>query len=371
MKLLIDARNLGSKPSGVGIYAYNFIKSLVENEDFIIHVIVDVIESQQIQELDRDARIEVHAYGQKIYKRVSVFKYFKYVKKMIHEVQPNIFWEINNMAPVKIKNPYGKYVVTIHDMFPLTMPECFGRIYPYYFKYGLRKILNCVDGIVYDSNCTKKETERFFPIAKSKKSVISYIIIPPIPEMEVEEKEYFLYMGNLERRKGTDILLDAYELYVQNGDRRELVIAGKIREDDIGQRLHELEGTIPSLHYLGYVDDETRTRLYRECACFVFPSRAEGFGMPVIEAMQCGKPVIASDLEIFQELVGDAIRTFELEDYGKNLNSPSEKLLLLMLDTMRADDKTINNLKKIADKFGAENLEKEINCFLRKCVNEW
>lgn len=327
MKLLIDARNLGTKPSGIGMYAYNWVKALVENKDINIHVIVDVLESAQIKELDDDGRIKVHSYGRQSNKSANVFSYFKFVKKVIKEEKPDIFWEINNLAPVRINNPYGKYIVTIHDMFPLTIPGCFGSIYPHYFKYGLRKTIKCVDGIVYNSNCTKRETEMFFPKSKEKDSIISYIIIPPIPEMDVEEKNYFLYMGNLEKRKGTDILLDAYEEYVKRGGNRELVIAGKIREDDIAQRLHALEEKVSTLHYVGYVDDETRTRLYRECGCFIFPSRAEGFGMPVIEAMQCGKPVIASDLEIFNELVGNVIDIFSLDVRGASVENLTQKML--------------------------------------------
>lgn len=353
MKLLIDARNLGSKPSGIGMYAYNWIKALVDYDDMEIHVIVDVIESPQIKEFDASRKITVHSYGRTTNKSANVFAYFKYVKRLIKEIKPDIFWEINNLAPVRIKNPYGKYIITIHDMFPLTMPGCFGRIYPYYFKYGLRKTINCVDGIVYNSNCTKKETEMFFPKAKEKKCVISYIIIPPIPEMDVEDKDYFLYMGNLEKRKGTDILLNAYELYVQQGGTRELVIAGKIREDDIRQRVHELEDKIPSLHYMGYVDDDTRTRLYRECGCFVFPSRAEGFGMPVIEAMQCGKNVIASDLEIFNELVGNAIEVFSLDDSGASVGNLTQKMLKNI--SVTADGK--RSLFEEANKYSVDKLK--------------
>ena len=267
MKLLIDARNLGSKPSGVGMYAYNWINALKEFEEIDVHVIVDVVESSQIKELDTDDKVTVHSYGTSANKSANVFSYFRYVKRVIEETKPDVFWETNNLAPVKIKNPYGKYVVTIHDMFPFTMPECFGKIYPYYFRYGIAKTIKCADGIVYISNCSKKDVERFFPEARNKKNIVAYIIIPPIPEMKVEEKDYFLYMGNLEKRKGTDILLDAYELYVEQGGTRELYLAGKVREADIDARLKELEQKLPTLHYLGYVDDETRTRLYRECGC--------------------------------------------------------------------------------------------------------
>ncbi|NEX02292.1 Glycosyltransferase involved in cell wall bisynthesis [Pseudobutyrivibrio sp. NOR37] len=358
MKLLIDARNLGSKPSGIGIYAYNWIKAFEENGSLEVHVIVDVIESAQIKELDLNGRVKVHCYGRTSNKSANIFQYFKYVKRLIEQVQPDIFWEVNNLAPIKIKNPYGKYIVTIHDMFPITMPECFGKIYPYYFKYGVAKTIKCVDAILYDSNYSKKETEKYFPLAKKKDSFISYIIIPPIPEMDVEEKDYFLYIGNLEKRKGTDILLDAYQLYVEQGGTRELILAGKIRENDIETRIKELDKKLPGFHYLGYIDDETRTRLYRECGCFVFPSRAEGFGMPIIEAMQCGKPVIASDLEIFEELVGQAIDMFEY----RNDSNDSERLFQKMIEQDNLSDE--RDTKRVVNKYSADNLDKKLIDYL-------
>lgn len=327
MKILIDARNLGAKPSGVGMYAYNWIKALEKEDDIDLHVIADVIESEQIKELDQNSRVSIHSYGRQSNKNASVFKYFRYVQKIIIEQKPDIFWEVNNLIPIKIKNPYGKFIVTIHDMFPLTMPECFGKIYPYYFKYGIKKTLNNVDGILYDSEYSKNETESFFRSAKTKKSFISYVIIPQIPLMDVEEKDYFLYIGNLEKRKGVDILLDAYEAYVKQGGKRELKLVGKIREDDIGVKIDNLKQSISSFRYMGYVDNETRTRLYRECGCFVFPSRAEGFGMPIIEALQCGKPVIASDLPIFKELMGENCQYFTLKNDKNDINELCDKML--------------------------------------------
>lgn len=361
MILLIDARNMGSKPSGIGMYAYNWVKAISKNDHIEVHVIVDVIESNQIKELQSEGKVAIHCMGMYSNKSLSVFKYFKYVQKIINEVKPDIFWEVNNLAPIKLKNPYGEYIVTIHDMFPITMPDCFGKIYPHYFRYGVGKTIKSVDGIIYISNYSKKEVEKYFPRAKGKKNLVGYIIIPPIPNMNVEASDFFLYMGNLEKRKGVDILLDAYEGYVKAVGSKELILAGKVREEDIDEKLKEMSKRTPGLKYLGYVDEETRTRLYRECGCFVFPSRAEGFGMPLIEAMQCGKPVIASDLEIFKELVGDAIETFELNDDGEDAIRLCNKMLTMNLDNINLD-----SLVKESEKYSEEALNKRFVNFLQE-----
>ena len=77
---------------------------------------------------------------------------------MIGEVKPDIFWEGNNLIPVKLKNPYGKIIVTIHDVFPFTVPEGYGKIYQYYFRMNLAKTLRNVDAVLYNSIETRKET---------------------------------------------------------------------------------------------------------------------------------------------------------------------------------------------------------------------
>ena len=340
MKLLINARNLGQKPSGVGMYAYNFISALLEYPDVKVHVLVDVIESSQIKQLANDSRVKVHSCGYPVNKSLVVYKYYGFVKRKIEEIKPDIFWETNNLAPVKLRNPYGKYLVTIHDVFPFTFPEFYKKFYPQYFRMGLNKTIKCCDGIIYNSRTTQHEVEKFLPKAKTKKSFVSYIIIPPIPGMEVEEKGNFLYLGILEKRKGADILLEAYDRYIERGGTRELVIAGKIIQADIENLLKEKAAKLPSLKYVGYAGGDDRVRYYRECGCFVFPSRAEGFGMPIIEAMSCGKQVIASNLEIFEEIAGGLFEKVDISDES----SAADKLASAMLDFSEGSKKPVEEI---------------------------
>ncbi len=130
----------------------------------------------------------------------------------------------------------------------------------------------------------------------------------------MRRSDYFFYVGNLENRKGTDILLTAYRKYLERGGSRDLYLAGKIRDSNIQVMMDEMLSYSGKVHYLGYVDSVERNRLLQNCCCLVFPSRAEGFGIPMIEALSCGTPVIASDLDIFKELVGDCVDYFRLAD---------------------------------------------------------
>lgn len=319
MKLLADARTLGSRPSGVGIYLYNFIRAILATSDTDIVLVSDVAESTQIQELldIGGGKIKIRLSGRSVEKSAGVFGYFGFVQKVIYSEKPDIFWEPNNIFPVPLKNPHGRIVVTVHDVLPMTFPECYMRIYPLYFKLAMKNTLRRSDGILYDSAVSKEETEEFFKGAKGKKSIIAYAVVKTdglsADKDELSEglsdNGYFLYIGNLERRKGTDILLSAYDRYRASGGDKKLVLAGKIREDGIRTAIDKGNAV-----YLGYVSDERKAALMSHCSALVFPTRAEGFGIPIIEALSCEKPVIASDLPIVREIAPECCRLFKMSD---------------------------------------------------------
>lgn len=313
MKILIDARTLGEKPSGIGMYLYSFAKGLARNSEFQISLLTDICESKEIRELKDTYGMSVYTFGRRIRKGPDLWRYFHFLKKTIGEVKPEIFWEVNNLLPIRLKNPYGKYVVTIHDIFPLTMPECYGEVYARYFRFGLNKTLRCCDAVLFDSVTMEQEILERYPALKGLPRYVSSVMVPEKERESLPRKGYYLYVGNLEKRKGSDILLEAYRLYRQNGGERELLLAGKLRDKDVKARLDQIQKETAGLHYLGYISDEERDHLYRECHTMLFPSRAEGFGMPLIEALNYKTPVIASRIPIFEELAGDSVTWYDLE----------------------------------------------------------
>lgn len=367
MKILIDARPLGARPSGIGMYIYHFAKGLAAYAHIEPALATDVKESAELRELEERYRIPVYPYGRKVSKGPAVWRYCRYLQSLIHQIKPDIFWEANNLLPVSIKNPYGKYAVTIHDVFPITMPEQYGQIYPRYFQYGIRKTIAGCDGILYNSVNSMKQTEALFPQAKVKRPFQSYIAVPPIPAMDRQRKDYFFYVGNLERRKGMDLLLNAYSQYRKAGGTRELYLAGNIRGKDIRDQIERAEQETGSVHYLGYLSKAERDVRYQECGCFLFPSRAEGFGIPVIEALSCGTDVIASDLPVFRELAGNAVAYFEPHAVYEQA---AENLAQAMLHFKAAGAAQRTAYQKAAERYAPEALLPGLAAYFERLVSE-
>lgn len=132
----------------------------------------------------------------------------------------------------------------------------------------------------------------------SRRSLTTPSTIPPAGE------RYLFYVGSAYPHKGLDLLLEAWEeLSLRHPDVK-LKIAGEV--DVFMQRVKDdaRRRRLPRVEFLGFVDDDALARLYRDAAAFVFPSRFEGFGLPPLEALQQGCPVVSSDAAALPEVLG-------------------------------------------------------------------
>lgn len=321
MMIVVDARTMGSKPSGIGMYAFYYLKEILKT-DFELVLLTDVETSEELGYM-REQGVKIISYGRKVYRSVQVFSYFVFVRKQLEQLQPELFWEPNILIAGSLGRFKGKVMITIHDMFPMTHVQYFGWKYVLYFRAMLKKTIRKTDIVLYNSIETKEESERFFPSLQRKDNYVQYVIVPRI---DTEHKfadasirdtamnnDYFLYLGNMEKRKGVDLLLDAYKTYRQKGGMKTLILAGKSREPDIDEKTAAMTEEFEDVIYYGYVSEEDKQCLYENCSCFIFPSMAEGFGICVLEAMNYYKPILVSDLTIFKEIVGECICYFSLE----------------------------------------------------------
>ncbi len=225
------------------------------------------------------------------------------VRNAIHSTGAQLFHGTNFEVPYL---PGVPSVLTLHDLSPWRDPawhpdvqENAGRVRrrtPWLVRFGRANIILTVSEAmrreIISHFGVKPERVRAVPLAAGRH-------FRPVPPTSPAPKPFFLFVATLEPRKNVHALIDAWrESREQTG--ADLVIAGRNRADFAG--ITPADG----LHLLGEVPDEELPRLYSDARAFVYPTHYEGFGLPVLEAMQCGCPVITSRDPAVTEVAGGA-----------------------------------------------------------------
>lgn len=225
---------------------------------------------------------------------------------------PDIVHATSFRAP---KVPGAKLVFTVYDVSFWAKPHFTTESNRQSCQTGVLESLRNADGFLFISRSARNEFERFLPgwLDQSKKPWAITPLAPrdsfsaPAARTPAAEK-YFLAVGSLEPRKNYETLLDAVEIYWRrSGVRTPLWIAGGSgwRSQQLKERLRALE-TCGEVRYLGYVPDSHLRELMTNAQALIFPSWYEGFGLPVLEAMACGCPVICSNSTSLPEAGGPA-----------------------------------------------------------------
>lgn len=214
-----------------------------------------------------------------------------------------------------------KKVLTIHDLIPLIYPETVdNKQFFWFWKNTLKLIKNRADAIIVISNHTKMDCIKYLRIPEEKLRVIyeaaDEIFKPYNNKEEIQiylknkygiKFPFILSVGTLEKRKNISYLLKAFYKLKKAGNDHKLVIVGKMgwKYKKIFDTLNELD-LKKDVIFTGYVPNEDLVKLYNTADLFVFPSIYEGFGLPPLEAMACGTPVITSNTSSLPEVVGNA-----------------------------------------------------------------
>lgn len=215
---------------------------------------------------------------------------------------------------------HGKKVVTVHDMVYKAFPETVRARTKMMLNIGLKASMKRADMIVTDSEFSRSEILKYFPSHEKKIRVVPCGVdlnkfkpcdsperIPEVKSSLGIEGDYFLYVGTIEPRKNLERLINAYHILTQRvSDAPKLVLAGAKGwlYDSIFQRVTDL-GLSDKVLFTKYVPAGDMNPLMCGAVAFLFPSVYEGFGMPPLEAMACGVPVLSSDAASLPEVTGD------------------------------------------------------------------
>jgi glycosyltransferase involved in cell wall biosynthesis len=199
----------------------------------------------------------------------------------------------------------GRSVVTLHDISFETDAGAMGRVDRLVFRSVVPRAVRRADHVLVVSERTRRDVEGRYRLAPEKVTVTPNGVDPSFTPGG-ERDGYLLFVGAIQRRKDPLAALEA-----ARSVGLPLVVAGPEKEPALAQRLREGGADLR-----GYVSKTELADLYRGAAALVLPSRFEGFGLPVLEAMACGTPVVAAPEPALREVAGDAAVYAEDGDFA-------------------------------------------------------
>lgn len=242
--------------------------------------------------------------------------------------------------------PFSRTVITIHDINHYSNNKIYSYNQYFFFKYALTPLIKLHPHIVAVSECTGFDLRRNFHISSKKINIArnSYNekLFRPLKHNEIKnhvkrkyalENDFILYVSILDHpRKNHTSLIQAYyylNKIISNISLPDLVFVGKefFQSEKIFNEINN-RGLNKHIRVLSYVPDEEIVMLYNMAKFFVHPSHWEGFGLPILEAMACGLPVVCSDIPAFREIADDAAVYFD----QNNPMNIAESMLLLCED---------------------------------------
>lgn len=240
-------------------------------------------------------------------------------QNQVRKLGPDLIHFTNHLVP-RARKSQARYAVTIHDLTAWRLPDAFPPIYVRYIRTVVPRAVRLADLILCPSESVRNEVVERFNLDERKVRT-AWNANSRLPELTTEMQEklssqfrkrlglqrpFILFVGTLERRKNVTTLIEAFGRVAGSAD-MQLVIAGRP-----GYGFVEIEAAIkrqrsPARYIVtGFVSDEELAMLYTLADLFAYPSRYEGFGIPLVEAMSFGLPVVASRIPASEEVAADA-----------------------------------------------------------------
>lgn len=328
MRIAVDARPLSMPLTGIGRYTHSILSEMTKMD----HEWCLYSDSVMATRLASLANVTVRHGSTQASSARGLYYSQGVFRSWLKKDNPDVFWSPRHHLPLWMDSGIPR-VLTIHDMvwkrFPETMPWQARALERMLMPTSIKQ----ANRIICVSQFTASELAYFWPDQVQKCEII------PLAAMEccdgdqrarLEQQPYILFVGTLEPRKNLRRLLQAFSKLVNARSIKEnlVIVGGKgWGGSDLAALLRNLK-IEDRVVLAGYVNDSQLQQLYLGARCLVLPSLYEGFGLPVLEAMQFGVPAIVSDAGALPEVTGDAALFID----PQSVNSIARTIEMLMQD---------------------------------------
>lgn len=366
MRIGIDARPLSKQRAGIGTYVYNIVKYLnevdKENEYYLF--------SCREVYVDFQLSANIHIVTEKY--KVGTLWLANRGSALIKKYNIDVFWGTQHVLPFgKVEGV--RYVLTICDLAQFRIKNIGSTYNQIVQKFFVKNSCRKADRILAISEATKYDIIDIFGI-EAHKIACTYLggidmVTMPAPDeiSEVRGKfgvdgDYMLFVSTIEPRKNVDTIIEAFDKLRSTGADCKLVLAG-----GLGWKYESTLNKITNSPYskdiirTGFVSSKEKQCLFADATAFVYPSLYEGFGIPLLEAMNYGLPIITTNVSSLPEVGGGAVMYMEGVYDSDNL----AKLMLDALNLTKEERIKISELDRLQrEKFSWEKCTKDTVAYL-------
>ena len=319
MRIAIDAHSVGARLGGNETYAINLIEALAQ----IDQTNQNILYVTKPPAVDRFPKRWPNFTVRRTLPHTPLVRIPLTLSRELRKHPVDVL-HVQYTAPPFAPCPV---VATIHDLAFEHLPETFNRRSWMQLRLTVRRTARRATQIITVSEYSRQDIIKTYGIAADRISVTpeaaaetfaqvtDETILQTVRERYGIEGDYILSLCSIQPRKNLVRLIEAYSLLRRlrpEGKLPQLVLAGKRGWlDNETWRAAQADRVSPAIRFTGYVADDHLNALYSGATCFVYPSYFEGFGLPILEAMKCGAPVIAGDRTSIPEVAGEAALLFD------------------------------------------------------------
>ncbi len=318
-RICVIADPIDEQYAGIYVYARGLIDALEEVHDTRFEITYLHLKENEFFTGKKELIVPL----QRSIPGSATFRKFFWIPFLLKKHKFDLVHDLSHIAPFPRKNTPYKKIFTVHDLTPILFPKWHIKNSVILHRILFPWLLKRVDGVIAVSENTKKDIQENYPFAPVP--YVTYLAHQKMPaphNIPMISKRYILAVSTVEPRKNYPTLIKAFEALVEKGVEEDLVIVGKRGWNcDEEVALINNSKVAGRIHWRGYIEERELATWYAHASVFVYPSFYEGFGLPIVEAMERGVPVVASKTSSMQEVVGDAGLLIDPQDVDTIIDS--------------------------------------------------